>query len=168
MLSIAVKNSLLVVLIILILHFMLKNYLIERDRQTFTNSPVKTVVHTEESATPIPSQIGESKSAEISFEPENPVKDADELYKFVFDDDPIELASNLGKMSSLGSAACDAPKQHIPDPATMKAAKNPQKQAINNNFLVLNEYDNESALNGGNIFGNLSGYDGIAGDYVAW
>lgn len=143
MLSIAVKNSLLIVLIIFILHFMLKNHLIERyqDRDTSKTTMVPKVVQPEEPKQDLP------KTQE------------QELYKFVFES---ELET------SEPAQACFPPSQSNIDPGTVKQPKQPQDACnlIGLSSFVLNEYDNESALNGGNLFGSLTGYDGSISDYV--
>lgn len=156
MLSIAVKNAILVVLIVLIAHFLLKNYLYEKSAHAPHTPPTlppkpETERFADESTS---SQVTELP-AELNGQTGQTVKsEADELYKFVFNDE------------TPGQCAPPQPALYVPEPATLKAAKEPTKQSLNQENLVLNEYENESVLNGGALFGALSAFDSYAGDYV--
>lgn len=158
MLSIAIKNSLLVVLIILILHFMMKNYLIEKDN-IFVKAQGQSL-RKENYSQDIPKQEKEQKTDTSAHVTPPMNKAADDLFKFVFEDDtPITNQSPM----------CKQDKQtYIPEPSTINVAKPEVKQQpLNFENLVLNEYENESPLNGGHLYGSLSGYDSYSGDYVA-
>lgn len=164
MLSVAVKNAILVILIVLILHFLLKNYLLERrtgpndkpaPMESFESSPAYVPVTTQK---PVASQ---SLPTPVNETDTKVTDSASELFKFVFDDSSIlqSYESSECKPSSLSS---------VPEPSSVKPSKQPEKQTINFDNLVLNEYDNESVLNGGNIFNSLKGFDSLAGDYMAY
>jgi len=156
MLSLAVKNSLLVVLIILILHFMMKNYLLENvdtHRKTHQHQTQKNDSFTQSTAIKEKQYITENPHITLT----KPIKthDADELYKFVFENE-----SNQSPM-------CKQEQIFVPESSTLQAPKQQVAQSLNFENLVLNEYENESPLNGGHIYGNLSGYDSYSGDYVS-
>ena len=167
MLSIAVKNAILVILIVLILHFLLKNYLLERSGQSslnkslesFGGSVSKDPLQPAPLSAPMTQDI-ESVSAPLATESKSNDA-ASELFKCVFDDSSVLQTpeSPQCKPQSLSS---------VPEPSSIKPAKQPEKQTINFDNLVLNEYDNESELNGGNIFNSLKGFDSLAGDYMAY
>lgn len=166
MLSIAIKNALLVTLIILILHFMIKNHLLERftpmPSQLSQPSPQLPVSSGMVGAAPsagIASSFTDisnmqSEPAPTALTASTPITTAQpkvdkeaELYNFIFNDDAPSCAQ--------------PPKEtpYIPEPATIQAAKAPMKQSLNNDQMFVSEYDNESALNGGMLFGGLKGFD---------
>jgi hypothetical protein len=124
---------------------MLKNHLIERYQDLSKGAPTPTPTQTKVVQPEEPKQ--ELKAQE------------QELYKFVFESelDSSELAQT-----------CVPPSQSNIDPGTIKQPKQPQDACalLGLNNFILNEYDNESALNGGNLFGSLTGYDGSVSDYV--
>lgn len=153
MLSIAVKNSLLVILIILILHFMLKNHLLE---QNAIISKTLTLEGTSKIRPTTPRKEEGIESLQLTADPAKAkYNKEEELYKFVFETDAKQ---------------CDPPSHEPPvvDKGTLQKPKPISKQALNQTNLVVNEYENESALNGGNLFGALSGYDGMESAYVEW
>jgi hypothetical protein len=167
MLSLAVKNAILVTLIILILHFMIKNYIVEmpvprplqpvsevkQDNVTnehFTDTQIKPIE-------PIPQPKSAPDLIDKKDALEKKAKE-DELYKFVFDDSEITSCSPPLKETP-----------YVPEPSSIKAPKEPCKSSnLNFDNMFINEYDNESSLNGGTFFGGLSGYEITSNDYVSY
>lgn len=171
MLSIAIKNAILTVIIILIFHFLIKKYLFELSLQLPPVKPKKTIVEKDDETvkptthqlsptTPLPPPVPES------IPPAKPKKSDDELLNFVFEN-TLEL-----------------PKQQMPPPASssgisatttevVKTTTNPTEpnapMMMKNaeKFTVINEYDNESVMNGGQIFQGISGYDGPNSNFVS-
>lgn len=161
MLSIAIKNSLLIILIILILHFMLKNYMLEtrpqRKAQVAVEPKPEPFV---EAQVPSPSELPSSEKRPLESAAPAPVQpvelesmkiEEDELYKFVFNEECKIDDSTF-----------------LPEPATIKLAKQPKDDAMNFDTMILSEYENENTMNGGTLFGSLSGFDSMANDYVPY
>lgn len=69
-----------------------------------------------------------------------------ELYDFIFNEN-----------ASCAQSSSETP--YMPDAATIMSAKAPMKQSLNSDQMLVSEYDNESALNGGMLFGGLKGFD---------
>ena len=195
MLAIGIKNSILVLLIILILHFLIKNTLVDRasklqksavkppSKETFKgNETVK------EECNPAPAP------------PRNSEAEKEELLKYVFGDDNKKEDDNDDLRAFFGGndvtrdvqgelakrqPECQAPKKDdnaLPlsdtcDPGIMSIKDDahkpvsadcdlPQKMGV----MLLKEYENENAMNGGKLYGGLDGFDGFAThfeDYAA-
>ena len=156
MLSIAVKNALLIILIILIFHFLIKNYLLDNTKAHFTQQEAQ------ESKTQVPLQYLDAPSCAS----QSPIPEAlpmpteslkvdkeAELFKFVFEDPP---------------ATCSPPLEssYQPEAGSIKKPKTATGETpVTHDQMFINEYDNESVLNGGSLFGGLSGFDSMAGNY---
>jgi hypothetical protein len=179
MLSIAIKNTILMVLIILIFHFLIKNYLFERSltqvqQQSFTETTTskpetKQSIETKppseapavcvNKAKPVPADIANTKSKE------------DDLLRFVFENTLEDTKSDVTEK------LISAPNTVIPfqtsgdtsgiSPVTTQVVKVDSSPPIEdpvacgkNSFSVINEYENECVMNGGQLFQGISGYDG--------
>lgn len=155
MLSVAIKNVVLVVLIVLIIHFLLKNHLLDQvHKEAFILD--KTTPPQANEPCPFPTPLLETMKGDEHASKKT--KDADELYKFVFDDIPK-------------TESCNAQNTELPmviEQGTVKPSKRPNKPSLDYDNEILNEYDDESALNGGNYFDSLKGYDTMAGNYMMY
>ena len=158
MLGTGIKNGILLVLIILILHFLIKNMLIEHQ-----GAPAKTLL----------SKLRDEAIENLSekhdvapVEPESNQHQQQDLYKYVMDEGNMEtffepelLPEANDKFDPSYPVACDATqimdKQNTE--SLHKKPKQPTQQS--NNFLVIHDYQDESPLNGGGGFDHLSGYD---------
>ena len=215
MLSTGIKNAILVLLIILILHFLIKNALFEsrkmkkeRFSQEQENEPsrkhiipeivdqkqvvqdqkldkkedTKEVVQSKELFT-------ESDDKKVCTSP-FPVQenDNDELLKFVYGDDKdgegiasyfkgLDVTKDVkGKIDDkISCKILKTDDQSLPvsttcDPGIQKInfdSSNKKVRAdcdINQTIplLLLKEYEDESSMNGGELYGNLSAYDNLA------
>lgn len=172
MLSIAVKNSLMIIVFILILHLIIKRYLVEQYTQSPTACPAThsepaPVIIDSTNAAPVnaptadlkPKNILEASEGSKSKVPEGSKSASEEeLYNFIFNDNKPP------------AGACEAPKEtpYVPEPATIKGARPPSANSIQNDQMIINEYESEMSMNGGALFGGLSAFDASAGNYVAY
>jgi hypothetical protein len=176
MLGIGIKNAILIILIILILHFVIKNILMN-----------KTVLF------PIKKEKFEPKKSSDSLGPqkclsENLSSEKDKLLKFVFGDDMPKGDNNLDNFFKDVSkkilecdkdnymeckvksddhriplaSTCDPKMFELPSTDLIKKADicNTKKD-----LMILNEYTNESQMNGGNLYAGISAYDDFDQNY---
>ena len=146
MLGIAVKNAILFLLIILIIHFLLRNILIEKKGDTLQE--VKEIPHTKETVLLKTKNIEDQKN---------------ELLKFVMDDietfqeQPIIDSTYKNEISTL----TDTKKGITPTTDNVPQKKGKRNPGQNDNFLVIHEYEDESSLNGGKVLDGLDGFGGF-------
>jgi hypothetical protein len=189
--ALAIKNTILVVLIILIVHFMVKNVLLEKPLlkpvQPVPSVPSVPVPALE----PVPS-LTVSKTGDIP--PSKPSSDEvpttkqqggldkakEELLKFVSDDDDEDLDKYFTKcttstpMSSDNatcksnvprdppfplSTTCDPAIQKLPSSAPQSTLCGKKTTDTKKKVMILQEYDNENSMNGGDLYGGLKAYD---------
>lgn len=182
MLSIAIgiKNAILIVLITLIIHFALKNMIIDkRDKLQMTPSIEDTkrsnVIRKETFITE-PKCMPQSPNDNLESEKEN-------LLKFVFGEDMPGNGKGLDdffKDFSNQISQCDKPYQEcsakksddhkVPltatcDPKIQEIPLIPEaekaKEVCNTkkDLMILNEYNNENPMNGGVLYANISPFD---------
>lgn len=179
--AIVVKNIILVVLLVLIGHFLVKNFLVDKElTKPHGNelSPIlKTTNHKDKTNNETTVAV-EPKIAKPEKEPEGLDKAKAELLKFVDEEDSsLNLKKFFKETSSVPtddckskiqtsqfplSTTCDPNIQAIDVSAEMKkeTPKKPKNCTIlGKNILVLNEYDNENVMNGGELFNGLNAYD---------
>lgn len=199
--AIIIKNTILVVLIILIGHFMVKNFLLDKKHKTLP-TPTKTTPTDPNkdiggALVPVKNDLAPSPILPESETPiAKPSSDAvqtiqggldkakEELLKFIDDEDdddtvdryfskdatlPPQPTDNckvkvLDTMLPL-STTCDQTIQSMPknDKAIKtgtEGVSNPNK-----NIVMLKEYENESTMNGGELFGGLSAYDAFDNNF---
>jgi len=211
MLATGIKNSILVFLIILILHFLIKNALFDKNvrlkerfipthREGQKEHPSQEGFRKETAVTvPVKENLVEEHvETKETFKNQNQKQEEcggtmedDELYKYVYGDEGMDDAEiskyfkgmdvtkdveeNIqGKMkcTSLAeqnnvptdvtkpiSTTCD-PSLQPPKPTQLPVKANCNLEQ-NLPIMVLNQYDNESTMNGGDMFG-LSAYDTLA------
>lgn len=190
-LAIVIKNTILVILIILIGHFMVKNFLLDKKpRPSYKEEPNKELGG---SLVPLKNEIvpspivpeNETPLAKPSSEPVSMIqggldKAKEELLKFVDGDDEIE--GYFGNDSDLGTQPTDNCKPKVQDtmfplsttcnpdiqflPKTDKSIKaNCDLNQIKKNIMLINEYDDESTMNGGALYGGLSAFDNFDNNY---
>jgi hypothetical protein len=172
MLSVAIKNAIIVILLIFIFHFLLKSHLYEK--QTYSNlQPLiksKVVEEPPKVAEPVPCLSVPAvpvKQSHETFEAPEKKSDDSDLFRFVFEDsakkpEPREgtrIAAKCPAFSptsgdTTGIAACNTHVVKAPE-ADESAAKCDAKA-----FSIINEYENESIMNGGQIFQGICGFDG--------
>lgn len=191
MLSLGLKNAILVLLIILILHVLIKNAIIDHKpvkEKFLSGAPVegekrKDYLEANKITTPAP-------ACPKPVVTENKDDDEKELLKYVYGEDDTSKDGSLSQYfkgmditkdvkneidakiscSSLKkkneglplSTTCDPQLQtlKVDDTLLLKQQKKPETQNISN--MMLGEYEDESAMNGGELYGNLSAYDDMA------
>jgi hypothetical protein len=191
--AIIIKNTILVILIILIGHFMVKNFLLEKQvkQPIFKTEPNKDIggalVPLKNGLAPSPI-VPESETpiAKPSSDPVNSIqggldKAKEELLKFIDDeDDNVEMF--FGSDTTLGTQPTDNCKAKTqdnsfplsttcnPDIQTMPQFEKNVKANCNlnqnkKNVMMLNEYDNENTMNGGELYGGLSAFDSFDNNF---
>lgn len=209
MLAVSIKNSILILLIVLILHFLIKNTLMEKRSfakqevasksvmesfaSTSTNTSAPTPAAPKEASKPAPVAEAPKECDAIEVKERNTDKEREELLKYVFGDDAKADDQDLDQffrpttegVSTTQGDPCPLPRtdaSSLPvsttcDPSLLSLSleKDRKKPASNKCVkqdvragMVLQEYDNESGMNGG-LFGGLNAFDGFAssfGDYA--
>lgn len=166
MLSLAIKNTILMVLIILIFHFLIKNYLLEQDyvptQKKTADAPIQTAPEVklesvttnpavEKAVTPVIEKLTDSKPMPIK---SNLTTSADdELLKFVFGQEdtatvPVESKPSFKKSTPLSQLPTGAPS----------SSSNPDVDNGGASFTVIKQYENENIMNGGDLFKGIQGY----------
>lgn len=198
--AIILKNTILVILIILIGHFMVKNYLLDRHVKSSIKSLAKeTKPNTDVGGALVPIKT-ELALSPIVPENETPIakpssdamgtiqggldKAKEELLKFIDDDEEDNVDRYFSKDTTLPpqptdnckvkvddsllplSSTCDQAIQSMPrndmvaKTNTTTTTHSPQK-----NVVFLKEYENESTMNGGELFGGLTAFDAFDNNF---
>lgn len=146
MLSIGLKNGILFMLIVLILHFLVKNAIHDRSTDV-TGNDINTDLHME-NVSPV-DKAEERKQ---------------ELYDFVMNESFSQPAQspqpNEEKLDDTFPVECDITQPMLPpkDPVVQYRQNKSRKSADSSAFFVVGEYEQDKNNNGGNL-GGLSGYD---------
>jgi hypothetical protein len=167
MLGPGIKNGILFLLIIMILHFLIKNIQLEKysnmsqvEDQKACDAKVKDAV---ESAnipdTPV------TKELLVSHEDKKK-----ELYKYVMESSDMEKIAvpqaNDDDFKNNYNLACDAKSiMNKPEDFTKVQLK---PRSDEGPFLTIHEYKDESSLNGGVVFDGINGYDGLGSMYQSY
>ena len=195
-LAIGIKNSILVLLIILIVHFLIKNALLERKKSQQPTAvvpkqqaSVETKEHFKQDLTP--ASIDDLKPIVPPIVENCKEETDDELYKYVYGDVASRQSDKLAiddyfkgmdvtqdveesiqtKMKCESARVVDditMPVSTTCDPSLQqpksldKAVKADCGLDQTLPVMLLNEYDNESSMNGGDLYGNLSAFDNLA------
>lgn len=156
MIGIGIKNAILFLLIILILHFLIKNTLLDRGMipqpgkvsgekkyfETFTDQKMKMMQYIMEE----PSTIDKAFSEKIIQPCDKQMNDCLPEKK---DDNKIER-----------SMSCDNILQTNDDADAMKLKADCKLNQDKKDFMIIKEYENEKGLNGGQIFDDgLNAFD---------
>lgn len=192
MLAISIKNSILILLIVLILHFLIKNALMDKTNRT----PKKEAV-IKEPFENVPKPATEVKSQPLPVEtkacdalPErNTQEEKDELLKYVFGAEAKDCDEEINKyfqgLSPDASATSPATQTGCPlprtdanalplsttcDPALLAFPKDTKKMSEKcvkqdtNQGMLLHQYEDENPMNGG-LFGGLNPFDNFSSSY---
>ncbi len=175
-LSVALKNSVLLLLIILILHFLLKNALVDAEhhhsKKSMRTSPMESYTSDAEACgapdddnmadlsdlMPIDTAVNEGSSTTASCQ--DGAKEDNDLYEYVFGDTHEDKIRPAKLSKACISSKVDSPPPP-PPPVTAKTAldtKSGHGDTMGN--LIVGDYKNEKALNGGEVFDGLYGFDG--------
>lgn len=157
MLGIGIKNAILFLLIILILHFLIKNVLLDR-KQT----PVATAKKPIESFQQTPDVKDDEHKKMLEFINEEP-----SLLDKAFDEKIIKdcekqetclpLKSDDNKIET--SAMCDVSFDAKAKEDGMKVKADCKLPQVKKSFMVIKEYENERGVNGGKLFDNIDAFD---------
>ena len=148
MLAIGLKNSILVILILLILHFLLKNFLLEKSK----TQPITSA---------------NANSVKEGFK--NTECDKEELIKYVAMEDDISLDKYFKPSDKVESTTCTAdvkPAEEENKDKKIKADCNLNQDK--KNVMLLTEYEDEKDMNGGLLPGGLSGFDTFDLNYESY
>ena len=186
MFSIGIKNSILIILIILIIHFAIKNILIDNSKMipkipSITNEITKET--TKESFYDVNSDIPETgvQHAKCIQQSSNLESEKENLLKFVFGNDVPKDNTDLDnffKDFSKQISQCEKPyincdkkndDHTTPLPSTcdpniqeLPLLPDMEKIDVCNNkrdIMIVNEYKNENAMNGGLLYAGISPFD---------
>ncbi len=183
MFAIGIKNSLLVLVIILIIHFYIKTKMLDnniKNEKKIVNDKVIEKFNLEEC---------KEKNKEIKVDSD----DKEELFKYVFGDSKINLThEDIDKYFSGEDVSKDVKslKKNCPEPEkritkdylelencgpqlekpTFNYDKEKKKNECNivqdKNVLILSEYEKENSMNGGELYGGLDAYDTSGLNYL--
>ena len=157
MISVAIKNAILLILIILIIHFMLKNALREKFENPLHPQPPPSYSSSGGEILPGAVQPSPPDALTSAGATASKKSDEEELLKYV-----------LGQADSTTEpTTCKVQNTpYVPETTSLKA---PKKTIPSSNgyseFEVINEYEDETALNGGKVLGSLSGFDSNLDDF---
>lgn len=182
--AIVIKNLILFILIILIGHFLVKNVLFDKGTPStkLPNIILDSSISTKMQHPPQTETVGVISKQEK--EPEGLDKAKAELLKFVDEGDegddsvnknvdkyfntsislppvPTDDCKSAEQISQFPlSTTCDPNMQSLKTSITRDTPRKP-RACINltKNVLVLNEYDNENSMNGGELFNGLNAFD---------
>lgn len=167
MFSIAFKNGIIMILIILIVHFLLKNYLIDHRIAGFTQEPMPAPVPV---PTPMEVKVPAPPSKVIEDDPvpsKNAPATAGKTVRFADDDNellayvksldedptvPINCDTKLDPSSVIKSSLKKSKPIHDPSNAS-------------GSLYYVSEYEEEDVMNGGMLFENINGFDNEAKSY---
>lgn len=172
MLSIAIKNSILVILIILILHFFIKNVILEKSTEKFSTFNVDSTKSDTDKLCTVDDSA--KKTDFYNDELMQYVKNGDiELDKYfqdniVTESDTTQCKKIDDKQLPL-SSTCSPDIQKLSDNEdTMKITSDCGTQ--DKKIMILKEYADEKTMNGGKLFNdiNLTPYDDFDINYQEW
>lgn len=168
MLSLVIKNAILIILIILIVHFLLKGMLDERKGPSMIQPQAQAQAQTQTQAQ---TQVQPAAPSLFSAEPmpissnllegmtsNNGTKD--DLFSYIYG----------GKDVSASVSASFEEKEKekdIPKASSLGDEKEPPKDAGTVHHMIIREYTDEKPLNGGNLFNGLSAFDAEFAPYAS-
>lgn len=159
MMSVGIKNAILLLLIIMILHFLIMNVLVEKSLPSKEKTPKKIT------------ETFKEASKETFVKESETDKKQDDLMAYVSSNNEFEeyVDANEAKFEKNMPVVCDTKTiMNDDEPVIMKVPKKEKTHddtINNNNFLVIQEYEDESSLNGGKVFDGLCGYDEYGDTY---
>lgn len=177
MLAIAIKNTILVILIMLIIHFFIKNILIDPPKEKFT--PANFVMKPEGNDICIGKRLDDIEKKNLEdLEMKKYIGFADDksLDNFFKDNALSEEVKELEacKLKSDNnqlplSTTCNANITSVGhDDASLKIKKECDLTQDKKNVMLIKEYEDEKPINGGTLFDGLSAYDTLDQNYVPY
>lgn len=165
MLSTGIKNFILIILIILIFHFLIKNVLLSKKEHYSTKCDVKSSNDGGETQ----SEPATTKDTYDAWFGPDQVK-SDDIDKYFKGETDVKKEAEKAAQCPIPvkdlelplSSTCDVNFEKLPSDVLKKDVKaNCNLQQDKKNIMILNEYENESVLNGGKLFMNLDAYDNL-------
>lgn len=179
-LSIGIKNAILVILVIFILHFVIKNIMIKKP---LNNNPKREKTESffddNNSKAPVVTKVNMCNNNN------DMAKSKEDMLKYVLgsNDDDLNKYFAENPVTEPVKETCPPPKSDIHQLPMINTC-DPNIQAVGfgdlmqikadcdltqdkRNIMILNEYVNEKALNGGELYGGLQAYDYSDLDYSA-
>lgn len=162
MFSVAFKNGIIMLLIILIVHFLIKNYMSGlKPSASMQLPPIQTI---ESKKNVKDEQFVPYETSVLASPPPPPpppplastmpsvLPDDEELLKYV---QSLEDSSNITfNASTKNTSTCEADPE-----VTLKKGKSVDPTSQSSPYFFLNEYDNENVMNGGHLFQNIDGFE---------
>lgn len=175
MLSLVIKNAILIILIILIVHFLLKGMLDERKAPSVIQpqtSPAPSgslgasAPKTELTAEPMPLSMPLSSSLleNMSNPNPNPNSTKDDLFSYIYGGKDVSAPASLEEREK--DTENEKGKIHE-SPSPVGDEKEAPKDAGTSHHMIIREYTNEKPLNGGNLFNGLSAFDAEFAPYAS-
>ena len=152
MLNIGLKNAILFLLIILILHFLIKNILV--DRKPETPAQQSYFEKFTEQRKKIMNFINSDEETEL-----NKAFDQKLIKECTSESTCLPRKSDEHILPL--STTCDAGIQELKPDDPMKLKADCQLPQDYKSFMVIKEYENEKGMNGGKLFDGLDAYDGF-------
>lgn len=198
MLSIGIKNSILVLLIVLILHFLLKNLILERKPsvpqetakrlEPYQNKdPTDTrQISKEEACRNVRLDDVQKKKLEqeemmryVAMGDESEDKTLDKYFRDnIVSDEVKDLEKSLQENTACKykeddkhlpvTTTCNAEVQSLAVANNMKVRADCNLKQDKKNIMILTEYEDEKDMNGGALFGGLSAFDGFDVNYQTY
>lgn len=189
MFGIGIKNSLLVLVIILIIHFYIKTILLNNNIKNDKN----TVIKEKDTKEKVVEKFNLEECRKFNQEVKVDTNDKEELFKYVFGDSKINLThEDIDKYFSGEDVSKDVKslKKNCPEPEkritkdylelencgpelekpSFNFEKDKKKNECNivqnKNVLILSEYEKENSMNGGELYGGLNAYDTSGLNYL--
>lgn len=171
MLSLAIKNTILVVVIILIIHFLFKNVIFDmKNTPQATKEGFKENIKDKEDI-PKPHEhilpkMSPAPIKRVSFnvEPftsEKPNPNAEkELFNYLFEEPPMSGTTNSCQESIKMTSV---PKESV---LKRPVSVNPEEEEYDESErLIIGKYDSEDVMNGGTLMEGISGFEAFSSTY---
>lgn len=156
------------ILIILILHFLIKNYMldsrpqvVERSERLDEPAAVAKEITTTKTSTP-EADIKIESSADTH--QDSQIVTINKPQQAVDDDELLHYVQSLGKDRECGEVKWK-------DPVATTNLKKPvavDPSAKDTSYYMLNEYEDENVMNGGHIFENIDGWEHDASGFASF
>ena len=190
MLSIGIKNSILVILIVLIIHFILKNIILERSpkipKEPFlVSAPLKSHdievsekcdVKPREDDTMIKKLQEEELMRFVAMGDDSDSKSLDNFFRDNIvtsgvqepscDKDVCRFKADNQQLPL--STTCNSDVQKLQDSDAKRIKGECNLTQDKKNVMILTEYENENDMNGGKLFGVLDAFDSYDMNYQAY
>lgn len=171
MLSLVIKNAILIILIILIVHFLLKGMLDERRTpimpviQAAQPQPSPSAPKTELSAEPMPLSAAHLLEGMSNASVGSHKDGKDDLFSYVYGGKDVSASASA---YADASTSLEEKEKVVPvKKSSVGEEKEAPKDAGTAHHMIIREYTDEKPLNGGNLFNGLSAFDAEFAPYAS-